>query len=239
VQHRPVRRSVAAGQFASKKCRAWHSTRVECLFKLNRLCSRRISATLSLFLDVTMVDVAGSVVPMADHVKLLGVTLDNHLSMDKHVNELSRTLRHIRPAITASDANMIACSVVGSQLDYAKAVLYGVSSKNIIHLQRIQNALARCVVDSKVHRSSNALLQQPHWLSIHQHIDFKLAKLAFLSRSSATSSYLNSSVARYLPSRTRGLKTIACSLFPGQRQSLVRARFASLLLPFLILFFRT
>ena len=67
--------------------------------------------------------------------------------------------------------------------------------------QRIQNALARCVVDSKVHRSSNALLQQPHWLSIHQHIDFKLAKLAFLSRSSATSSYLNSSVAQYLPFR--------------------------------------
>jgi hypothetical protein len=42
------------------------------------------------FSDVTMVNVAGSVVPMADHVKLLGVTLDNHLSMDKYVNEVSR-----------------------------------------------------------------------------------------------------------------------------------------------------
>ena len=42
------------------------------------------------------------------------------------------------------------------------------------------------------------------WLLRHCHhrIDFKLAKLAFLARSSATSSYLNSSVARYLPSRT-------------------------------------
>ena len=88
---------------------------------------------------------------MADHVKLLGVTLDNHLSMDKHVNEVSRAcfyhlraLRHIRPAITASDANMIACSVVDSRLDYANAVLtvlYGVSSKNIQRLQRIQNCL--------------------------------------------------------------------------------------------------
>jgi hypothetical protein len=95
---------------------------------------------------------------------------------------------------------MIACSVVGSRLDYANAVLYGISSKNINRLQRIQNAPARCVVDSKVHRSSNALLQQLHWLPIHQRIDFKLAKLAFLARSSTTSSYLNSSVARYLPS---------------------------------------
>ena len=40
------------------------------------------------FSDIITVNVAGSVVPMADHVKLLGVTLDNHLSMDKHVNEV-------------------------------------------------------------------------------------------------------------------------------------------------------
>jgi len=76
------------------------------------------------FSDVTTVNVAGSVVPMADHVRLPGVTLDNRLSMDKPVNEVSRTciyhlraLWHIRPA------------------------------KNINRLQRIQNALARCVLD--------------------------------------------------------------------------------------------
>ena len=96
---------------------------------------------------------------------ILSVTLDNRLSMDKHVNEVSRTcfyhlraLRHIRPAITVSNANMIACSVVGLRLDYANAVLYGASSKNINHLQRIQNALARCVLDSKAYRSSDALI---------------------------------------------------------------------------------
>ena len=161
------------------------------------------------FSDVTAINVAGSVVPLADHVKLLGVTLDNRLSMDRHVNDVSRScfyhlraLRHIRPAITASDANMIACSVVGSRLDYANAVLYGVSAKNINRLQRVQNALARCVVDSKAHQSSNALLQHLHWLPIQHRIDFKLAKLAFLARSTATSSYLNSSVASYKPSRS-------------------------------------
>ena len=44
---------------------------------------------------------------------------------------------------------MIACSVEGSRLNYANAVLYGASSKNIQRLQRIQNALTQCVVDSK------------------------------------------------------------------------------------------
>ena len=144
------------------------------------------------FSDITTINIAGLVVPMADHVQLLGVTLDIGLSMDKHMNEVSRTcfhhlrtLRRIQPATNTSDVNTIACSVVGSRLDYANAVLYGVSSKNINRLQRIQNALARCVVDSKAHRSSNALLQQLHWLPIHQRIDFQLAKLAFLARSFA------------------------------------------------------
>jgi len=68
-------------------------------------------------------------------------------------------------------------------------------------LQHIQNALARCVLDSKAHRSSNALLHQLHWLFCYR-IDFKLAKLAFLARSSSTSSYLNSLVGRYIPSHT-------------------------------------
>ena len=117
-------------------------------------------------------------VQLADHVKLLGVTLDDHLSMDKHVTEVSgacfyhlRALRHIRPLVSASDANMITCSVVGLRLDYANAVLYGASTKNVFRLQRIKNALACCVVDPKVHRSSHQLLQNLHWLPIKYRID--------------------------------------------------------------------
>jgi len=46
-------------------------------------------------------------------------------------------------------------------------VTSGVPQGSVNRLQRIQNALARCVLDSKVHRSSNALLHQLHWLPIH------------------------------------------------------------------------
>ena len=85
--------------------------------------------------------------------------------MDKHVNTVSRAcfhhlraLRHIRPAVTTEDTNMVACSAVGAHLDYAIAVLIGVSKKNMLNLlQRIQNALARCVVNVKLPRCSNDL----------------------------------------------------------------------------------
>ena len=76
-----------------------------------------------------------------------------------------------------------------------------VSSKNINCVQRIQNVLVLCVADSKVHCSSNSLLQQLHWLPIHHHSEFWLAKPTFLARSSSSSSYFNTSVASHLPSR--------------------------------------
>ena len=67
-------------------------------------------------------------------------------------------LRHIRPAVTTEDANLIACSAVGARLVYANAVLNWVSKKNMLNLlQRIQNALARCVVNVKLPRCSNDL----------------------------------------------------------------------------------
>jgi len=55
-------------------------------------------------------------------------------------------MRHIRPAITEDMAKSIACALVGSRLDYANSVLFGVSSKNVTRLQRAQNAAARVVV---------------------------------------------------------------------------------------------
>ena len=66
--------------------------------------------------DVTSVNVADAIVPLTDHVKLLGVTLDSHLTFDKHVNVLTKTcfyhiraFRHIRPAITEDMVKLVAC----------------------------------------------------------------------------------------------------------------------------------
>ena len=181
---------------------------------------------------------------MADHVKLLGVTLDNRLSMDKHVNEVNRTcfyhlraLRHTRPVITASDANMIACSVVGSRLDCSNAVFYGVLSENVNRLQRIQYA-------GSMHRTKFIVVRTCWYINYTG----CLSIIVFTSNLQSSRSLL----AHLPPVRTSThqlpdlchpmhftLKILACSLFPGQRQSLVRERFASLRRPFLILFLGT
>jgi len=87
--------------------------------------------------------------PFRDSVKLLGVTLDSVLTMDRHVirrcSYHTRALRHIRPLLALDVAKMIGHSIVSSRLDYANALLHGTSVYNINRLQVTQNSLVRKV----------------------------------------------------------------------------------------------
>ena len=98
------------------------------------------------FPTFTAENVAAAMIPLADHIKLLGVVLDNILSMNHHVANIcevcflhSLAIRHIRPAINSDTDNTIPSSLVSFRLDYANSVLHGTSSLNIKRLQRVQN----------------------------------------------------------------------------------------------------
>ena len=69
---------------------------------------------------------------LIEKLKIMVITLDNHLTMDSQVSEIcrspfyhTRALRHMRPVITAEVAKTSACSFVTSRFDYDISVLYG------------------------------------------------------------------------------------------------------------------
>jgi hypothetical protein len=162
------------------------------------------------YTDVTMVNVAGAVIPPADRVKILGVTPNSRFTMDDQVVAMCkaalyhiRALRHVRPAITDNVAKTVACSIVGARLDYANSVQYGMSQKNIHRLQRVKNILARVVAGlstSSAYSSSSDLPYHFHWLPIDFCITFKLAKLVYTSCSSSSPPCLASLVSPCTPS---------------------------------------
>ena len=62
---------------------------------------------------------AGNSLQFSDKVKLLGVELDQALTMDRHVSSIvspcnfhMRALRHIRPGLTPDAAKSVAVSIV-------------------------------------------------------------------------------------------------------------------------------
>jgi len=90
------------------------------------------------FASVRSVAVAGCSVLLSHSIKILGVILDCHLSLDKHISFICksayyhiRSLRHIRSAITDDMAKSVASSLVCSRLDYANSLLFGTTQKNI------------------------------------------------------------------------------------------------------------
>jgi hypothetical protein len=154
-------------------------------------------------------DVTGARVAFSPIVKLLGVILDEDLTLDRHVTEIvrgcsyhTRALRHIRPLIDLPTARMVAQGVVTSRLDYCNGLLYGTSTKNIERLQVAQNSLARAVCQATWSTSATDLRRSLHWLPVRQRIDYKLAVVTFKARSTGVPAYLASLVEDYVPSRT-------------------------------------
>jgi len=164
------------------------------------------NSTLS---GISTINVAGSTVPLAQSIKLLGVTFDNSLTFRKHVSLISQScyyhikaLRHLRHTLDTHTASLIAHALVSSRLDYANSVLYGAAKSTVSKLQRIQNTLSRIVLRADRQSHSSSLLQQLHWLPVQSRIHFKLATITYKALSTSSPQYLASLLHPYQPTRS-------------------------------------
>ena len=160
------------------------------------------------FADGSGISVAGSDITFSIKLKSLGVTLDQNLSFDQHVqntvkasNFHIRALRHIRPHLDKTVANTVACSIVTSRLDYCNSLLYNTSAANIKKLQRVQNSLARVVAGTKRRDHISPVLQELHWLPIEQRIKYKIALITHRAFHEQQPPYLAEIAVKHQPSR--------------------------------------
>ena len=105
--------------------------------------------------SITQVEVNGSPIPISDNIKLLGVTLDSSLALNKHVCLICqscqyhiRALHHIRPILDANTARLVRHALVSSRLDYANSIMYGMSKS----LTNKLNANKTCLLASSCER---------------------------------------------------------------------------------------
>lgn len=154
------------------------------------------------------VSVAGALVPCKDTVTLLGVALDAGLTSTSFVNsKISsinyhlRALRQIRPSLTFDLANSIGRALILSRLDYCNSLLIGATDQNLNKLQRLQNSVARTVTGAPRRAHVRPLLDELHWLPVHERVLFKLAVLTFNASTANEPSYLAELVTRCEPVR--------------------------------------
>ena len=132
------------------------------------------------------IDLLGSATVPAKSARNLGVIFDAGFSIHNHAVQLCkfcffymRDLRRIRKHLTLATATALANALVTRRLDYCNSLLTGISAKDLLRLQRIQNCLARIVTKSPRFSSSQPLLKLLHWLPIRHRINFNLGLLTF------------------------------------------------------------
>ena len=129
---------------------------------------------------------------MSNHVKLTVEACLFHL----------RSMKHIRHLITEEDASLLAVSLIQSKLDYCNSILYSTTQANIHSLQRIQNNLARLVIQPSLNTPSSSLLRQLHWLPVQHRIKYKIACLTHTALHAKQPSYLHELLHLYQPTRS-------------------------------------
>ena len=101
-----------------------------------------------------------------------------------------KALRHIRHCLDDQTASLIAHALISSRPDYANFILLGFPNYVINKLQRIQNSLARIVLQSDCQAHAKPLLRQLHWLPVQSRSRFKLATITYKAHSTNCPQYL-------------------------------------------------
>ena len=89
----------------------------------------------------------------SSEVKNVGVMLDCHFNLNKHVNlivancyRLLRNIGRIRNVISTSHTEVLVHAVISSRLDYCNSLFINISKIYLNKLQKVQNAAARLAV---------------------------------------------------------------------------------------------
>ena len=110
-----------------------------------------------------------------------------------------RALRHVRSCLTPEAAQTTSIGLVTSKLDYCNSLLYGTSESNLNKVQRVQNDLARVVLQAPWRYPAAPLLRDLHWLHIRFWIKYKVALMTYKVCHSKEPSYLFSLLHDYIP----------------------------------------
>ena len=120
-------------------------------------------------------------------VKYLGVTLDENLSWNEHVQNICNSLKRcfstffrVRDFINKKQIKTIYYSLIYSKILYALPV-YGLTSKeNISHIQRLQNKLLKVLMKKNYRYSTNKLHNDLNILKVEDLVDQEI--LTYVSK---------------------------------------------------------
>ena len=181
---------------------------LSCWLKANRL-SLNVAKTelmiigsrqrLSVQCDDLEIKIDDQIIKRVDHTKSLGLTIDDHLSWRKHVDEICKkvssaigALKRVRPFISKETATQIYNALIMPHFDYCSPVWDCLSGYLSDKLQKLQNRAARIITKSPFDTSSDHLLSTLDWERLFLRRKKQKALMMFKSMNGLAPEYLQS-----------------------------------------------
>ena len=140
------------------------------------------SLSSEIIIKGTFID--GQCIRFSNDVKNVGVWLDKHLNLEKHINKivshchkLLKDIGRVRNMLTNKHTEMLVHAVTSSRLDYCNSIFFNMNKNNVYKLQKVQNAAARLVMKKRKRESVRTVLNELHWLPVESRILFKILLL--------------------------------------------------------------
>lgn len=144
----------------------------------------------------------------SDSVKNIGAILDKTLSLSSQINAMCkssffhiRNIARIRKFLSFSTTEKLIHAFVTSKVDLYNALLYGVPKYELSKLQRVLNAAARLLTNTRKYDHISPILKQLHWLPIEQRVLFKIITITFKALHGQAPSYISDIITPYVPAR--------------------------------------
>ena len=143
------------------------------------------------------------------HARNIGVIMDSHATMERHINSVCRgayfhlrNIAKIKTCLTKTALQDVTRALITTKLDYCNSILYGLPKYLTLKLQRVQNSAARMIMNIRKRDHITPVLQRLHWLPVHQRIKFKILVLVHKALMENNPSYLQDLLQRYIPNRS-------------------------------------
>ena len=182
--------------------------------------------------------VGSTEVSKSKSVRNLGVMMDCVMNMDAHITSVCksayfqlRNIGAIRQYLTKDVAAQLIHSFVSSRLDYCNSLLYGISTKSLNRLKKVQNTAARILSLSGKYNHVTPLFKELHWLPIDLRIAFKILLLTYKSVNGLGPSYLCDILQPYRPARSLRSSSYGLLVIPRARTSTYGDRAFSIAAP--------
>lgn len=133
---------------------------------------------------------------LQDQVKNLGVIFDSSIIFDRQIKTVVRNCFYLRaiaklkPILSVSNLEKVVHAYIFSCLDYCSALYVGTCQTHIAHLQLVQNAAARLLMNAGKTDHVTPLLSFLGWLPIHFRIQYKILIYVFIALHGMVPEYL-------------------------------------------------